>query len=69
MRPIRDGEKILMENIIDGVGFSAFVDAIAGICLDKAEHIVENWQDKQTASHWTAAATDLQDLAQNKNYL
>ena len=64
-----EADKLHIENLIDNCTLSAFLDMVADICLDKSEHILINWQDKQTASHWVSAASDLQDLARNKNYL
>lgn len=58
-----------LESMIDRCGLAETLNGLANICLNKAEHIITNWQDRQTASHWTSAATDLQDLARNKNYL
>ncbi len=69
MAKLDEADKLHIEMLIDNCTLSAVLDMLADICLDKAEHIVTNWQDKPTASHWVSAAKDLQDLARNKNYL
>lgn len=63
-RSMRDGEKILIEAIIDACGVAAVVEAIAQICAEKAAHIEENWQDPSTAQWWQQRGKKLQDVAQ-----
>lgn len=69
MRIVTEKEKVDLEELIDRCGLSNVLGALSGICLEKANHIVASYSDKQTASHWVAAATDLCDLSNNKNYL
>jgi hypothetical protein len=60
MRPIRDGERILIENIMDAIGPAALAEAIARIADDKATHIRENWQDEDTARQWDRVAARME---------
>lgn len=69
MAKLDEADKLHIEALIDNCTLAGLLDMIADVCLDKAEHISSNWQDNATASHWTDAATDLQDLARNKHYL
>ena len=45
-----------LESIIDAVGLDATLGMLAGVCLDKAEHLRANWQDDVTANAWIDAA-------------
>jgi hypothetical protein len=60
MRPIRDGERILLENIIDACGVAAVAEALARIADEKATHIRENWQDETTARQWDRVAARME---------
>lgn len=53
---------------IDKLGLSNTIEAIADICLLKAEHIRENWQDYDTAKVWDSLYRKLNNcLATIKN--
>ena len=42
----------VLEEMVDKIGLSQVLDALAAICADKAEHMTVNWQDKEGASVW-----------------
>jgi len=46
----------LVEMAIDQHTLEDVLDAISDVCTGKAEHIVEAWQDRQTAWPWQLAA-------------
>ena len=48
----QDKQDQLEIEFIDKEGLSSTLEAIADICLAKAEHIKENWQDHNTARAW-----------------
>ncbi len=41
-----------LEATIDRFGLRVVTDMLAGICLDKAEHVESNWQDRKLARQW-----------------
>jgi hypothetical protein len=43
---------LALETMIDTVGLSNTLYALASLCSDKAEHIRSNWQDETLAKHW-----------------
>lgn len=45
-----------LEALIDKTSVAAVCDALSEICAEKAEHVLTNWQDDVTASHWAKAA-------------
>lgn len=52
-----------LESLVDNNGLAAVVNALAVICLGKAQHLEENWQDPNTARDYTRAATLLETAA------
>lgn len=48
---------------IDKIGLSNTLEMLARICADKAEHLLENWQDKRGAAEWKKMARKLYTLA------
>lgn len=69
MRPIRDGEAILIENIIDACGMAAVAETLAKIADGKASHIRENWQDEATARQWDRVAARMEAQVARFRYL
>jgi hypothetical protein len=55
MKPLTDGDKLSLEQIIDMRGLAATLDAIGHICFDKAEHIRSTWRDNALAGLWDTA--------------
>jgi hypothetical protein len=45
-----------LEALIDRTSLEEVVEALRGICFDKAEHIEHTWQDVGTAQVWRKAA-------------
>ncbi len=45
-----------METYIDRNSVSQLLAHIATICREKSDHIIENWQDANTAKPWNSAA-------------
>lgn len=41
-----------LEAAIDRFGLRVVTDMLAGICLDKAEHVESNWQARKLARQW-----------------
>lgn len=52
---IRD-ELTELEAMIDRDGLEAVIDRLAGICREKEEHVLSNWQDNRLARQWTKRA-------------
>ena len=48
-----------LEAMVDNVGLSWVVDALAEICFLKADHIEQTWQDRALALAWSRAGTKL----------
>lgn len=44
-----------LERLIDGHSTSTVLEALSLVCYEKANHIEENWQDKNLASTWNSA--------------
>ena len=44
-----------LEAFIDANGLVAVAVALELLCMDKAAHVQENWQDKALAKEWQAA--------------
>ena len=57
-----DGHDKEIENLIDLYGLKHVMDAIAHICDEKAEHLLTNWQDKNTAVRWHENASRIYQL-------
>jgi hypothetical protein len=49
----------VLEELVDKHGLRAVVDALAGVCADKAEHVRTNWQDQALARAWDKAGLAL----------
>lgn len=45
-------EKTILEQFIDSYGVDGVAQAIDEICLEKAAHVRENWQDEKLAKEW-----------------
>ena len=45
-------EAINLETLIDNHGIQEVMDAIANICWEKSEHIVQSYGDKPLAKLW-----------------
>lgn len=41
-----------LERVIDAYDLPSVLEAIDQICIEKAQHIRENWQDESTARAW-----------------
>ena len=53
-----------LEAMIDNNSLGGVLDLIAEVCSAKADHILTNWQDEDTADQWdryAAALLGLQD--------
>ena len=61
---MQDKEKEHLEALIDQHGLSAVIYAIAVICMEKAEHLSSNWQDKLSAAAWEADSLLVEKAAQ-----
>lgn len=48
-----------LEALIDGHGARAVLEAFSEIAWGKAEHLQANWQDEQSAKHWSRLARKL----------
>ncbi len=55
----------IVECFIDQVGLPQFLELVAGICADKAEHASCNWQDADLAYRWRQAARRVERFAEN----
>ena len=47
---------------VDKFGIEDVLDALAEICLGKAEHLYTNWQDREAGNHWNKVAGQLMDM-------
>ncbi len=52
-----------IEPIIDGSSLAIVLSAIAQVCNEKSLHILENWQDSNTAKVWRQAAIQIERLS------
>jgi hypothetical protein len=59
---IKADEKTI-ENLIDRIGISIFLQNVSYICGQKADHIAENWQDANLAKQWLRVASKVDDAA------
>ena len=53
---VTEKQERALEDLIDSHGLAAIVDAVARVCLLKADHIETNWQDDRLAEYWRRAA-------------
>ena len=53
-------QKLALEGMVDSTDVSAVVEVLADICSEKAQHIIEAWQDRASAAVWSKAALRLQ---------
>lgn len=56
-------EATTLETLIDRVGLSTVVEALALICGEKAEHLRANWQDNAEAKVWDKKSAKLSKFA------
>lgn len=52
-----------LEALIDQVGLFHVLTGLELLCLEKAEHLVSNWQDKASAKNWERMAKGCRALA------
>lgn len=52
-----------LESIMDATSLSQMLSAIAGICSEKADHILSSYNDKALSAHWAKRASEIQKLA------
>ena len=72
---LRDGKHTMtqaeriatLESLVDSEGLVEVCIALHLVCLEKAEHLICNWQDKATARMWERAATALKHAAENES--
>lgn len=48
-------ERGTLESMIDTADLSAVLRALALVCVEKAEHLQVNWQDKPASKRWDLA--------------
>jgi len=53
----------IIETLVDKIGASGVLDVLAVVCWSKAQHIEENWQDKETAKTWGRDANKVYSLS------
>lgn len=54
-----------LERIVDKHDMRAVLYALSRIAYGKAQHLVENWQDENTAKLWNAAGIHTERAARN----
>ena len=52
-----------LEGMIDRFSLSEVLQALSGICDEKASHLESNWQDKNAAKCWTRDGAKITKLA------
>lgn len=52
-----------VEKLVDGASLARVAEAMATVARCKAEHLLENWQDKSTAKCWEICGTALDGAA------
>jgi Mn-dependent DtxR family transcriptional regulator len=57
--------KVQIEQAIDRMGLHNFLGVISDICLEKAEHVESNWQDRALARAWVRASFRMTRCADN----
>lgn len=55
-RDLNQTERNALEALIDASNVEAVMQALSDICVDKASHLDEAWQDRETARLWNYAA-------------
>jgi hypothetical protein len=53
----------VLESIVDQTGLAGTIEALATVCVAKAEHLKSNWQDAVAARPWTRIAFRLDSVA------
>jgi hypothetical protein len=48
-----------LEQLIDSKGLGHILNQLVDICNEKADHCLENWQDKELYRQWSKTATKL----------
>jgi hypothetical protein len=54
--------KLELETLVDKHGLDQTIELLSEVCHEKAEHIVTNWQDVESASVWESRGRQLADL-------
>lgn len=57
-------EYVQLEQLIDTYGLKNLLIALADICSEKAQHVQENWGDRQLKKNWDKADDLLNRAAQ-----
>ena len=52
-----------LEGLLDKTTLQDFLETLAEICNEKADHLRANWQDNATAKLWDAAAKRVEFVA------
>jgi len=62
----KDFEKLAerLESVVDQVGMSDTLYVLAQIAWAKAEHLVTNWQDRETSKLWERVAQILESASE-----
>jgi hypothetical protein len=58
---------VQLEAMVDGVGMTNVLYALAHICWAKANHLETNWQDRATAYLWRVGGNKLDRFAARSN--
>lgn len=68
--PERERTRLLteLESYIDRTSLADLLDIVSDVCLAKAEHHRENWQDDVAARGWEGAARKIAVLAAKRDY-
>lgn len=53
-----------LEEILDRQGLVQLLGMLESICYDKAQHLMENWQDMDTAKVWERDAKKIGNLSE-----
>jgi hypothetical protein len=51
-----------LEALVDKYSLECVIDALAVMCLEKADHVRSNWQDETLACDWERDAEALEDV-------
>lgn len=66
-RSISDRETDRLEELVDAVTLEHVLGALAFVCLMKADHIEESYDDRGLAKIWRQMANKLQNAAVQAN--